>query len=99
MTVKVGINGFGRIGRLVMRIGANDPNIEFVGVNDLVESGNDTSFVNSSVFMETVVVTLLPTVSPTTRMPSQMPSSAPSTPMPSRMQRLFITLGRVIRTN
>ena len=40
MTVKVGINGFGRIGRLVMRIGANDPNIEFVGVNDLVDSGN-----------------------------------------------------------
>ena len=40
MTIKVGINGFGRIGRLVMRIGINDPNIEFVGVNDLVDPGN-----------------------------------------------------------
>jgi glyceraldehyde 3-phosphate dehydrogenase len=35
-TVKVGINGFGRIGRLVFRAGLNDPEIEFVGINDLV---------------------------------------------------------------
>ncbi len=40
MAVKVGINGFGRIGRLVMRIGANDPNIEFVAINDLVPADN-----------------------------------------------------------
>lgn len=40
MAIKVGINGFGRIGRLVMRIGAQDSNIEFVGVNDLVPSDN-----------------------------------------------------------
>jgi glyceraldehyde 3-phosphate dehydrogenase len=40
MTVRVGINGFGRIGRLVMRAGSNNPNIEFVGVNDLVPSDN-----------------------------------------------------------
>jgi glyceraldehyde 3-phosphate dehydrogenase len=40
MTVKVGINGFGRIGRLVFRIGAKNPNIEFVGVNDLVPPDN-----------------------------------------------------------
>ena len=40
MTVKVGINGFGRIGRLVLRIGSKDPNIEFVGINDLVPSDN-----------------------------------------------------------
>lgn len=36
--VKVGINGFGRIGRLVFRAGINNPNIEFVGINDLVPS-------------------------------------------------------------
>lgn len=40
MPVKVGINGFGRIGRLVFRIGAKNPNIEFVGINDLVPPDN-----------------------------------------------------------
>ena len=35
MSVRVGINGFGRIGRLVYRSGFKDPNIEFVAVNDL----------------------------------------------------------------
>jgi glyceraldehyde 3-phosphate dehydrogenase len=40
MALKVGINGFGRIGRLVVRIGAGDPDLEFVGVNDLVPSDN-----------------------------------------------------------
>src|SRR4051812_43595454 len=40
MAIKVAINGFGRIGRLVMRAGSNNPNIEFVGVNDLVPSDN-----------------------------------------------------------
>ena len=35
MTVKVGINGFGRIGRLVFRAMAKDPDVEVVAVNDL----------------------------------------------------------------
>jgi glyceraldehyde 3-phosphate dehydrogenase len=35
-TVKVGINGFGRIGRLVFRAGLDNPNLEFVCINDLV---------------------------------------------------------------
>ena len=34
MGIKVGINGFGRIGRLVFRAGLDNPNIEFVGIND-----------------------------------------------------------------
>ena len=34
MAIKVGINGFGRIGRLVFRAGLDNPNIEFVGIND-----------------------------------------------------------------
>lgn len=38
--LKVGINGFGRIGRLVFRAGINNPNIEFVGINDLVPADN-----------------------------------------------------------
>ena len=35
MAVKVGINGFGRIGRNVFRAGLNNKNIDFVAVNDL----------------------------------------------------------------
>jgi len=38
MTIKVGINGFGRIGRMVLRAAARDfPDIEVVGINDLLE--------------------------------------------------------------
>ncbi|MFA4835315.1 MAG: type I glyceraldehyde-3-phosphate dehydrogenase [Dehalococcoidia bacterium] len=40
MTTKIGINGFGRIGRLVFRIAAKNPNIEIVGINDLVPADN-----------------------------------------------------------
>jgi glyceraldehyde 3-phosphate dehydrogenase len=35
MAVKVGINGFGRIGRLVFRSGFNRSDVEFIAVNDL----------------------------------------------------------------
>ncbi len=35
--IKVGINGFGRIGRLVFRAAVKNPNIEIVGINDLIE--------------------------------------------------------------
>ncbi len=34
MSIKIGINGFGRIGRLVFRSSVNKPNIQFVGIND-----------------------------------------------------------------
>ncbi|MBQ9412131.1 MAG: type I glyceraldehyde-3-phosphate dehydrogenase, partial [Oscillospiraceae bacterium] len=37
MSIKIGINGFGRIGRNVMRASLNHPEIEIVGVNDLCE--------------------------------------------------------------
>lgn len=37
---KIAINGFGRIGRLVLRSGINDPNLEFVAINDLVPADN-----------------------------------------------------------
>ncbi len=40
MALKVGINGFGRIGRLVMRAALTDKDIEFVGINDLVPAEN-----------------------------------------------------------
>ena len=38
MAIKVGINGFGRIGRMVLRAAVQDfPDIEIVGINDLLE--------------------------------------------------------------
>ena len=40
MTIRIGINGFGRIGRLVYRAIANSPDMEVVGVNDLVPADN-----------------------------------------------------------
>lgn len=38
MALKVGINGFGRIGRLVYRIALKDKDIEVVGVNDITNA-------------------------------------------------------------
>ncbi|HVO82730.1 MAG TPA: type I glyceraldehyde-3-phosphate dehydrogenase [Terriglobales bacterium] len=38
MAIKVGINGFGRIGRNVLRASLKDHNIDFVAVNDLTDS-------------------------------------------------------------
>jgi len=35
--MKVGINGFGRIGRLVFRAAINNPQVEIVGINDLID--------------------------------------------------------------
>ena len=36
--VKIGINGFGRIGRLVMRAALQNPNVEVVAINDLTDA-------------------------------------------------------------
>ncbi len=38
MAVRVGINGFGRIGRNVLRAGINEKSIEFVAVNDITDT-------------------------------------------------------------
>ena len=38
MAVKVAINGFGRIGRLALRVMANDPKFDVVAVNDLTDA-------------------------------------------------------------
>ncbi|HTF80864.1 MAG TPA: type I glyceraldehyde-3-phosphate dehydrogenase [Cytophagales bacterium] len=35
--IKIGINGFGRIGRLVFRVAIKRPDIEVVGINDLID--------------------------------------------------------------
>src|SRR3984893_14278527 len=39
MPVRIGINGFGRIGRNIMRAALPDKNIDFVAVNDLTSAG------------------------------------------------------------
>ncbi len=36
--INIAINGFGRIGRLVFRAAFNNPNIEIVGINDLIDA-------------------------------------------------------------
>jgi glyceraldehyde 3-phosphate dehydrogenase len=38
MALRVGINGFGRIGRMVLRAGIENKDIEFVAINDLTDS-------------------------------------------------------------
>jgi glyceraldehyde 3-phosphate dehydrogenase len=40
MSIRIGINGFGRIGRLVYRIAVENPALEIVAVNDLVPADN-----------------------------------------------------------
>ncbi|MFB6373349.1 MAG: glyceraldehyde 3-phosphate dehydrogenase NAD-binding domain-containing protein, partial [Bradymonadaceae bacterium] len=37
MSIRIGINGFGRIGRCVGRIISDDPDLDLVGVNDLAD--------------------------------------------------------------
>lgn len=37
MAIKIGINGFGRIGRLVFRAAVANNNVEVVGINDLID--------------------------------------------------------------
>src|SRR5579862_7176835 len=38
MSLKIGINGFGRIGRNIVRAAFDNPNVEFVAANDLTDT-------------------------------------------------------------
>ncbi|MFM8550912.1 MAG: glyceraldehyde 3-phosphate dehydrogenase NAD-binding domain-containing protein, partial [Nitrospiraceae bacterium] len=38
MAIRIGINGFGRIGRNVFRASLGDPQLEFVAINDLTDA-------------------------------------------------------------
>jgi glyceraldehyde 3-phosphate dehydrogenase len=38
MAIRIGINGFGRIGRNMLRASCNDPDIEYVAVNDITDA-------------------------------------------------------------
>jgi len=37
MPIKIGINGFGRIGRQIFKIGLKNPNLKFVAINDITD--------------------------------------------------------------
>lgn len=39
MSIKIGINGFGRIGRYIFRAALNHPEVEVVAINDLTDPG------------------------------------------------------------
>ena len=38
MAIKIGINGFGRIGRLAFRAAFHRKDVEIVGINDLIDA-------------------------------------------------------------
>jgi len=38
MAIRIGINGFGRIGRNVLRASLDDPDLKFVAINDLTDT-------------------------------------------------------------
>ncbi len=38
MSIRVGINGFGRIGRNILRTALHDKDLEFVAVNDITDA-------------------------------------------------------------
>ena len=38
MAIKVGVNGFGRIGRCILRAGWKNPNLDFVCINDITDA-------------------------------------------------------------
>ena len=48
MRIKIGINGFGRIGRLVFRAALKHPEIEVVAINDLTDAATMASWILTS---------------------------------------------------
>ena len=48
--IKIGINGFGRIGRLVFRASLDHKNVEVVGINDLITSFGFVLITEDAVF-------------------------------------------------
>ncbi len=54
MTIKVGINGFGRIGRLALRAAFDWPELEFVHINDVAGDAATLSTYLSSIQFKVV---------------------------------------------
>ena len=52
--VKIGINGFGRIGIIAFRIVSERPNIEVVGINDLLDVEHLAYLLNMILYTDTL---------------------------------------------
>ena len=77
MAVKVGINGFGRIGRNVLRASLKDPNLDFVAVNDLTDPKTLAHLLKYDSMLGNLAE---PGLAPA-------PTASPSTARPSRFSR------------
>src|SRR6185503_13831814 len=60
MAVKVGINGFGRIGRNIFRTAIGDPDIDFVAVNDLTSTKALAHLLSTTQYWEISIMRSLP---------------------------------------
>ena len=56
--IKIGINGFGRIGRLILRIATQRENMEVVAINDLLDVDYLAYMLSTIPFMEGLMAML-----------------------------------------
>ena len=59
MSIKVGINGFGRIGRNIMRTALDDKDIQFVAVNDVTDAATLAQALSVLSYADAIVATAL----------------------------------------
>ena len=52
MTIKIGINGFGRMGRLTLRAAWDNPDLQFVQIND--PAGDAATLAQAAYWLERV---------------------------------------------
>ena len=91
MAVKVGINGFGRIGRNVLRTALADKNLDFVAVNDLTDPKTLAHLLKYDSILGNLpnTITAGPTAFPSTARPSRsskkkIPPRCPGSPLAHR---------------
>ena len=58
--IKIGINGFGRIGRLALRVATQRENVQVVGINDLLDVIFPVTLYTTYVSISQKNVSLLP---------------------------------------
>ena len=54
--IKIGINGFGRIGRLVFRAASKNKNIQVVGINDLIDTNYMSYMLKQGIYDENYLI-------------------------------------------
>ena len=83
MAVKVGINGFGRIGRNVLRASLGNQDLEFVAVNDLTSPATLAPLTAKSSRSSPSAIPPCSTGSPSARrLSSSPPATLPTAPKP-----------------